>query len=141
MQEVVDSSLAPNRFNTVLLGIFAVLALVLAAVGVYGVVSHTVNQRTHEIGIRMALGAQGEDVLGLVLRQGMKLVLIGLAVGLVCAFLATRQLESMVYGVSTKDPWTFATVALALAAVALAANFLPARRATRVDPLTALRQE
>jgi putative ABC transport system permease protein len=141
MQEVVDSSLAPNRFNTVLLGIFAVLALVLAAVGVYGVVSHTVNQRTHEIGIRMALGAQGEDVLGLVLRQGMKLVLIGLAVGLACAFLATRQLESMVYGVSTKDPWTFATVALALAAVALAANFLPARRATRVDPLTALRQE
>jgi putative ABC transport system permease protein len=141
MQEVVDSSLAPNRFNTVLLGVFAGLALLLAAVGVYGVVSYTVNQRTHEIGIRMALGAQGEDVLGLVLRQGMLLVAIGLGVGLVGALLAMRGLESMVYGVSTKDPWTFATVALALAAVALAANFLPARRATRVDPLTALRQE
>jgi putative ABC transport system permease protein len=141
MDELVAASLAPNRFNTVLLGIFAGLALVLAAVGVYGVVSYTVNQRTHEIGIRMALGAQGEDVLGLVLRQGMALVLIGLVLGLFGAVAATRQLESMVYGVSTKDPWTFAIVALALAAVALAANFLPARRATRVDPLVALRQE
>jgi putative ABC transport system permease protein len=141
MQEIVDTSLAPNRFNTVLLGIFAGLALVLAAVGVYGVVSYTVTQRTHEIGIRMALGAQGEDVLGLVLRQGMKLALIGLALGLFAAFAATSKLQSLVYGVSTKDPWTFAIVALALAAVALAANFLPARRATRVDPLSALRQE
>jgi len=141
MQEIVDTSLAPNRFNTVLLGLLAALALVLAAVGVYGVVSYTVTQRTHEIGIRMALGAKGEDVLGLVLRQGMKLVLVGLVVGLFAAFAATRKLESLVYGVSTKDPWTFAVVALALAAVALAANFLPARRATRVDPLSALRQE
>jgi putative ABC transport system permease protein len=141
MQEIVDTSLAPTRFNTVLLGLFAALALVLAAVGVYGVVSYTVTQRTHEIGIRMALGAKGEDVLGLVLRQGMKLVAIGLVVGLFVAFAATRKLESLVYGVSTKDPWTFAIVALALAAVALAANFLPARRATRVDPLSALRQE
>jgi len=141
MEEVVAASLAPNRFNTVLLSIFAGLALVLAAVGVYGVVSYTVNQRTHEIGIRMALGAQGEDVLGLVLRQGMTLVLWGLVVGLFAALAATRQLASLVYGVSTNDPWTFTSVAVALAAVALAANALPARRATRVDPLVALRQE
>ncbi len=141
MQDVVDSSLSSNRFNTVLLGIFAGLALLLAAVGVYSVVSFTVNQRTHEIGIRMALGAQGDDVLGLVLRQGMQLVAVGLGIGLVCAWLAMSQLQSMVYDVSTKDPWTFGAVAVTLAAVALAANFLPARRATRVDPLTALRQE
>ncbi len=141
MDEVVAASLASNRFNTVLLGLFAGLALVLAAVGVYGVVSYTVDQRTHEIGIRMALGAHRDDVLGLVLRQGMILVLIGLGLGLAVAFAATRQLASLVYGVSTNDPWTFAIVALVLAAVALAANFLPARRATRIDPLIALRQE
>ncbi|HZF09200.1 MAG TPA: ABC transporter permease [Thermoanaerobaculia bacterium] len=141
MDEVVAASLASNRFNTVLLGLFAGLALVLAAVGVYGVVSYTVDQRTHEIGIRMALGAHRDDVLGLVLRQGMILVLIGLGLGLAGAFAATRQLASLVYGVSTNDPWTFAIVALVLAAVAFAANFLPARRATRIDPLIALRQE
>jgi putative ABC transport system permease protein len=141
MDEVVAASLASNRFNTVLLGLFAGLALVLAAVGVYGVVSYTVDQRTHEIGIRMALGAHRDDVLGLVLGQGMILVLIGLGLGLAGAFAATRQLASLVYGVSTNDPWTFAIVALVLAAVALAANFLPARRATRIDPLIALRQE
>jgi putative ABC transport system permease protein len=141
MDEVIAASLASNRFNTVLLGLFAGLALVLAAVGVYGVVSYTVDQRTHEIGIRMALGAHRDDVLGLVLRQGMILVLIGLGLGLVGAFAATRQLASLVYGVSTNDPWTFAIVALVLAAVAFAANFLPARRATRIDPLIALRQE
>ncbi len=141
MDEVIAASLASNRFNTVLLGLFAGLALVLAAVGVYGVVSYTVDQRTHEIGIRMALGAHRDDVLSLVLRQGMILVLIGLGLGLVGAFAATRQLASLVYGVSTNDPWTFAIVALVLAAVAFAANFLPARRATRIDPLIALRQE
>jgi len=141
MDEVVAASLASNRFNTVLVGLFAGLALVLAAVGVYGVVSYTVDQRTHEIGIRMALGAHRDDVLGLVLGQGMILVSIGLGLGLAGAFAATRQLASLVYGVSTNDPWTFAIVALVLAAVALAANFLPARRATRIDPLTALRQE
>ena len=141
MDEVVAASLASNRFNTVLLGLFAGLALVLAAVGVYGVVSYTVDQRTHEIGIRMALGAHRDDVLGLVLGQGMILVLIGLGLGLAGAFAATRQLASLVYGVSTNDPWTFASVALVLAAVALAANFLPARRATRIDPLIALRQD
>ncbi len=141
MDDVVAASLASNRFNTVLLGLFAGLALVLAAVGVYGVVSYTVDQRTHEIGIRMALGAHRDDVLGLVLGQGMILVLIGLGLGLAGAFAATRQLSSLVYGVSTNDPWTFAIVALVLAAVGLAANFLPARRATRLDPLIALRQE
>jgi putative ABC transport system permease protein len=141
MDEVVAASLASNRFNTVLLGLFAGLALVLAAVGVYGVVSYTVDQRTHEIGIRMALGAHRDAVLSLVLRQGMLLVLIGLGLGLAGAFAATRQLASLVYGVSTNDPWTFAIVALVLAAVAFAANFLPARRATRIDPLIALRQE
>jgi putative ABC transport system permease protein len=141
MEDVVAASLAPNRFDAVLLGLFAGLALALAAVGVYGVVSYTVSQRTHEIGIRMALGAQGEDVLGLVLGQGMALVGLGLALGLAAALAATRELASLVYGVSTRDPWTFASVAAALAAVALAANLLPARRATRVDPLVALRQE
>jgi putative ABC transport system permease protein len=141
MDDVVAASLASNRFNTVLLGLFAGLALVLAAVGVYGVVSYTVDQRTHEIGIRMALGAHRDDVLSLVLRQGMILVSIGLGLGLAGAFAATRQLASLVYGVSTNDPWTFAIVALVLAAVGLAANFLPARRATRIDPLIALRQE
>ena len=131
-----------HRFNTVLLGLFAGLALVLAAVGVYGVVSYSVEpahpRDRHPHGARRPVG---DDVLGLVLGQGWCLVLIGLGVGLAGAFVATRQLASLVYGVSTNDPWTFAIVALALAAVALAANFLPARRATRIDPLIALRQE
>jgi putative ABC transport system permease protein len=141
MTEVVEASLAQSRFKAVLLTLFAALALVLAMVGVYGVISYSVAQRTHEIGIRMALGAQAGQVLRLVVRQGMILVLIGLALGLVGAWYASRFLAGQIYGLSATDPLTFAAVPLGLAAVALVANYLPARRATRVDPLDALRQE
>jgi putative ABC transport system permease protein len=141
MESVVAESLAQNRMSTVLLAIFAALALILAAVGVYGVISYSVAQRTHEMGIRMALGAKRGDVLGLVLRQGMLTVVVGLAVGILGAAYATRALSGLVYGVSTTDLATFLIVPLALAAVALLANYVPARRATRVDPLVALRQE
>jgi putative ABC transport system permease protein len=141
MNEVVKLSLAQSRSTTVIFAVFAGLALILASVGVYGVVSYAVTQRTHEIGIRMALGAHRNDVLGMVIRQGMMVALIGVGVGLVVAFLVTKQLASMIYGVSTKDPLTFVAVPLTLALVALLANYLPARKATRVDPLVALRRE
>jgi len=145
MMDVVDEALAQSRFQAVLLGLFAGLALALAAIGVYGVVSYTVAQRTHEIGIRMALGAQRAEVLRLVVRQGMKLVLAGVAVGLGLAVALSRYLAdraaAYLYGVSATDPVTLVVVPLLLLAVALVANFLPARRATRVDPLVALREE
>ena len=141
LDDLVTASLSQSRFKTVLLSIFAGLALVLAAVGIYGVVSYSVSQRTHEIGIRMALGAERRSVLRLVVRQGMALVLAGLAVGLAGAWFGSRYLEDQVYGVSAKDPVTFLAVPLVLAAVALIANYLPARRATRVDPLVALRRD
>jgi putative ABC transport system permease protein len=139
--ELVADSLAANRLSTSLLGLFAALALVLAAVGVYGVISYSVVQRTHEMGIRMALGAHRWDVLRLVVGQGMGLVAIGLGAGLLGAWFATRALASQLYGVSPRDPVTFTFVPLLLATVALFANYLPARRATQVDPLVALRQE
>jgi putative ABC transport system permease protein len=141
MTQVVAASLAQSRFKAVLLALFAGLALVLAMVGVYGVISYSVAQRYHEIGIRMALGAQGRQVLGMVVRQGMTQVLIGLGLGLAGAWYASRFLAGQIYGLSATDPLTFVAVPLALAAVALLANWLPARRATRVDPLDALRQE
>jgi putative ABC transport system permease protein len=141
MSEVVAASLAQSRFKAVLLALFAGLALVLAIVGVYGVVSYSVAQRTHEIGIRMALGARRGEVLRLVVRQGMTQVLIGLALGLAGAWFASRFLAGQVYGLSATDPLTFVAVPLGLAAVALVANYLPARRATQVDPLVALRQD
>jgi putative ABC transport system permease protein len=141
MEQVVSSSLAQNRVKTVLLGIFAALALVLAAVGVYGLVSYSVAQRVHEIGIRIALGARRAEVLGMIIRQGMTLVAIGLAVGLAGALATSRLLADQVYKVSIVDPLTYIGVPCVLTAVALLANWLPARRATRVDPLTALRSE
>ena len=141
MNEMRAESLAQVRFNTLVLSVFAALGLILAAVGIYGVAAYSVSQRTHEIGIRMALGAHPQSVLRLVLRQGMVLALIGVALGLVASYAVTRVMRSLLFGVTATDPITFVIVALVLAAVALLANYVPARRATRVDPLIALRYE
>ena len=141
MEEYLSASVAAPRFNTTLLSIFAGVALVLTIVGLYGVMSYSVAQRTNEIGIRMALGAQGRDVLMMIVKQGSKLILIGLAVGLAGAYALTRLLASLLFGVTAKDPFTFAAVATLLAIVALLACYVPAWRATKVDPMEALRCE
>jgi putative ABC transport system permease protein len=141
LEELLGTSVAPRRFNMLLLAVFAGVALVLAAVGLYGVMSYSVSWRTHEIGIRMALGAERADVLRLVVRQGMTMTLIGLALGLIGAFLLSRVIAGLLYGVSATDPLTFAGVSIMLLAVALLACLLPARRATRVNPIVALRTE
>ena len=141
LEEVVFSQVSQRRFYMQLLGIFAGVALVLAAVGIYGVMAYAVGRRTHEIGVRMALGAQASDVLKLVVRQGLALTAIGLAIGWGASFALTRFLTSQLYGVSATDPGTFLVVSLLLAGVALLASYLPARRATKVDPMAALRHE
>ncbi len=141
MNEVIAASLAQQRFLMILLDAFAVIALLLASLGLYGVISYLVGQRTHELGIRLALGAQRNDVLRLVLGHGMKMALGGVALGLLAAFALTRLLSKMVYGVSTTDPATFAVITVLLTTVALLACIIPARRATKVDPLMALRYE
>ena len=141
MEEIAARSIASQRFYMLLLGLFAILGLVLAAVGVYGVMSYAVSQRTHEIGIRMALGAQGSDVLRMVLRHGLGLTLAGVAVGVAGAAALTRLMESLLFGVSATDWQTFGAVAVILTGVAVGASLAPARRATRVDPMVALRHE
>jgi putative ABC transport system permease protein len=141
MQQRLDTSVAQPRLNLVLLAAFATLALVLAGVGIYGVMAYSVTQRTHEIGIRMALGAQHEDVMRLVITQGLKLAALGVGIGLVAALGVTRFMSSLLFGVQATDPVTFALVALALTGIALAACFVPARRAMRVNPIVALRYE
>jgi len=141
MDEIVSTSIAQPRLEAILLGIFGALALLLAAVGIYGVMSYSVSQRTGEIGVRMALGADRSDVLALVCKQGLRLAAIGLALGLVLALLATRLMSTILFGVSPTDPLTYAAIAILLALVALLACYVPARRATKVDPMVALRYE
>jgi predicted permease len=139
MNEVIADSLARRRFAMILLNVFAAVALLLSSIGLYGVISYLVGQHTHELGVRLALGAQRRNVLLLVLSQGMKMTLGGVALGLLAALVLTRLLAQMLYGVSATDPTTFAGIAMLLVAVALAACFVPAWRATKVDPLVALR--
>jgi putative ABC transport system permease protein len=141
MDEYISASVAAPRFNTTLLGIFAAVALVLTIVGLYGVMSYSVAQRTNEIGIRLALGAQTSDVLRLIVSQGLKLVSLGLALGLIGALTLMKLISTLLFGVTTKDPVTFAAVAVLLGIVALLACYIPARRAARVDPMEALHYE
>jgi putative ABC transport system permease protein len=141
MKQLLDLAIAQRRLNMLMLGAFALVALLLAASGIFGLMAYTVAQRTHEIGIRMALGAQKRDILKLIFGQGMTLTITGLALGLSVAFGLTRVMASLLFGVSATDPLTFISIALLLAVVALIACYIPARRAMKVDPMIALRYE
>ena len=141
LESVVAESISQPRFYMLLLAVFATVALVLAAIGIFGVLSYAVSQRTREIGIRMALGAPGRSVVHLIVRQAMVLVLCGVAAGTIAALFASRTMARMLFGVTPTDPVTFSAVAAVLVTVALFASYLPARRATRVDPIVALRAE
>jgi ABC-type antimicrobial peptide transport system permease subunit len=141
MNQVIAESVAQRRFTMGLLAIFAFSALGLAALGLYGVISYAVTQRTREIGLRMALGGRRLDVLGLVVGQGMKMAMVGALAGMLASLALTRLIKGLLYGVSASDPPTFIAVALLLTLVALVACWIPARRATKVDPMVALRCE
>jgi putative ABC transport system permease protein len=141
MDQVISKSIARPRFNTLLLSIFAGVALLLASVGLYGVMNYSATQRTHEVGIRMALGATRGDIMRLVVGNGMMLTLAGIVIGIVASWGLTRVMANMLFGVTATDLPTFLGVSAVLATVALVANYIPARRATRVDPIIALRYE
>jgi putative ABC transport system permease protein len=141
MEKLIAEASAPRRFNLLLFGVAAGVAVLLAGVGIYGMMAHLVAQRTHELGIRLALGAQRGDVLRLVILQGLQLAFAGLALGLAAALALTRLLNNLLFGVSATDPLTFAVIALLLVFVTLLACWIPAQRATKVDPMIALRSE
>jgi putative ABC transport system permease protein len=141
MEEIISSDLGERRFLATFIGIFAALALVMSCVGIYGVISYLTSQRTHEIGVRMALGAERRDVLRMVVGEGAKMATIGIAFGLVAALGLTRLMAKVLFGVSAHDPLTFVGVAALLGFVTVAACYIPARRATKVDPMVALRYE
>ena len=141
MTDVINKSFEPRRFNLFLLGAFAMVAMLLGGIGIYGVISHSVAQRTHEIGLRIALGATQYDVLRLVVAHGVRLAFVGVGVGLVGALVLTRLLSTLLYEIRPRDPLTLAAVSFLLVAVALAASCVPARRATKVDPIVALRYD
>jgi putative ABC transport system permease protein len=141
MESLMAVSLAQERFNTLLLGLFAALALTLAAVGIYGLMAYSVNQRTHEIGLRIAMGARSRDIFQLVVADGAKLAFLGIAIGIVAALALTQLMATLLFEVKPTDPATFAAVAILLAFVGLLACYIPARRATRVDPMETLRYD
>ena len=141
MEQRLSKAVSQPRFRTTLIALFAVVALILACVGIYGVISYSVSQRTHEIGIRMALGAQTGDVLRMVIKQAIALAVIGVALGLAASYALTSLMSTLLFGVKPTDPPIFIATAVLLATTALVASYLPARRATKVDPLVALRYE
>jgi putative ABC transport system permease protein len=141
MEQILSESIMRPRFNMLLITIFAVVAMMLASVGIYGVISYSVSQRTHEIGVRIALGARPGDIFRMVVGQGLKIALTGVGAGLVAALALTRVMVSLLYGVQATDPLTFAAISAALTAIVIMASYIPARRATKVDPMISLRYE